>query len=181
MNRYIGYFISGLLFVVPLAVSLWTVYLLYTFIDGLIPIPIPGIGFLLVILIITTIGFFFKKFSIASSVLGIETIIKKVPLLNLVYSSVQDLMSSLVGSKKKFDKPVLVRMNNNLFKPGFVTANDLGKNGLSGVSTVYFPHSYNFSGNIFLVDRKYIKPIKSSTADVMKYIVSGGVSGAIKV
>ena len=67
MNRYIGYFISGLLFVVPLAVSLWTVYLLYTFIDGLIPIPIPGIGFLLVILIITTIGFFFKKFSIASS------------------------------------------------------------------------------------------------------------------
>ena len=89
-------------------------------------------------------------------------------------------MSSLVGSKKKFDKPVLVRMNNNLFKPGFVTANDLGKNGLSGVSTVYFPHSYNFSGNIFLVDRKYIKPIKSSTADVMKYIVSGGISGKIK-
>ena len=109
MNRYIGYFISGLLFVVPLAVSLWTVYLLYTFIDGLIPLPIPGIGFLLVILIITMIGFLFKKFSIASSVLGIETIIKKVPLLNLVYSSVQDLMSSLVGSKKKFDKPVLVR------------------------------------------------------------------------
>ena len=181
MNRYIGYFISGLLFVVPLAVSLWTVYLLYTFIDGLIPLPIPGIGFLLVILIISMIGFLFKKFSIASSVLGIETIIKKVPLLNLVYSSVQDLMSSLVGSKKKFDKPVLVRMNNNLMKPGFVTAEDLSKNGLSGYSTVYFPHSYNFSGNMFLVDKKHIKPIKSSTADVMKYIVSGGVSGSIKV
>ena len=98
-----------------------------------------------------------------------------------IYSSVQDLMSSLVGTKKKFDKPVLVRMNNNLLKPGFVTAKDLSKIGLSGFSTVYFPHSYNFSGNIFLVDRKYIKPIKSSTADVMKYIVSGGVSGSIKV
>ena len=56
MNRYIGYFFSGLLFVVPLAVSLWTVYLLYTFNAGLIPIPIPGIGFVLVILIITTIS-----------------------------------------------------------------------------------------------------------------------------
>ena len=154
MNRYIGYFISGLLFVVPLAVSLWTVYLLYTFIDGLIPIPIPGIGFVLVILIITSIGFFFKKFSIASSVLGIETIIKKVPLLNLVYSSVQDLMSSLVGSKKKFDKPVLVRMNNNLFN--FVNDSEIKcENKTLGIKNYNNYKNYtafNFLPNLHIVN-----------------------------
>ena len=181
MNRYVGYFLSGLLFVVPLGVSLYIMYILYNFIDGLIPIPIPGIGFVLVIIIITLTGFFVKKYSIASSVLGIETVIKKVPLLNLVYSSVQDLMSSLVGTKKKFDKPVLVKMNDNLMKPGFVTTEDLNEIGLPGISSVYFPHSYNFSGNIYLVDRKNLKVIKSSTSEVMKYIVSGGVSGSIKM
>ena len=179
MNKYVGYFLSGLLFLVPLAVSLYIIFIFYNFIDGLIPISIPGIGFALVIFIITVTGFFVKKYSIASSVLGIETIIKKVPLLNLVYSSVQDLMSSLVGSKKKFDKPVLVQMSDDLMKPGFVTAEDLNEIGLPGIASVYFPHSYNFSGNLFLVDKKKIKIIKSSTSEVMKYIVSGGVSGSI--
>jgi len=181
MNKYVAYFISGLLFVVPLAVSLYTIFILYNFIDGLIPIPIPGIGFAAVILLVTLIGFVVKKYSIASSVLGIETVIKKVPLLNLVYSTIQDLMSSLVGSKKRFDSPVIVKMNDNIMKPGFVTAKDLKEIGLPGLASVYFPHSYNFSGNVFLVNRKHIKPIKSSTSEVMKYIVSGGVSGSIRV
>ena len=181
MNKYVGYFLSGLLFLVPLGVSFYIIYFLYNFVDGILPIPIQGIGFLLVLVIITLTGFFVKKYSIASSVLGIETIIKKVPLLNLVYSSVQDLMSSLVGTKKKFDKTVLVKMNDKLMKPGFVTSKDLKKIGIPGVVSVYFPHSYNFSGNIYLVGKNNIKVIKSSTSEVMKYIVSGGVSGSIKV
>ena len=74
-----------------------------------------------------------------------------------------------------------VKMNDNIMKPGFVTAKDLKEIGLPGLASVYFPHSYNFSGNVFLVDRKLIKPIKSSTSEVMKYIVSGGVSGSIRV
>jgi uncharacterized membrane protein len=40
---------------------------------------------------------------------------------------------------------------------------------------VYVPHSYNFSGNLFIVERKYVTPLQSDGAEIMKFIVSGGV------
>ena len=89
-------------------------------------------------------------------------------------------MTSFVGEKKKFNKPVLVKVETNLFKPGFVTSDDLKNVGLSGKVSVYLPHSYNFSGNVFITNKKNVIPLKNSSSDVMKYIVSGGISGSIK-
>ena len=42
---------------------------------------------------------------------------------------------------------------------------------------VYFPHSYNFSGELFIVPSEHVKKIDAPPSDVMKFIVSGGVSG----
>jgi uncharacterized membrane protein len=89
-------------------------------------------------------------------------------------------MTSFVGEEKKFNKPVLVKVESNLFKPGFVTSEDLKNVGLKGKVSVYLPHSYNFSGNVFITEKKNIIPLKNSSSEVMKYIVSGGISGAIK-
>ena len=110
----------------------------------------------------------------------VEDLIKKVPLLNLIYSSVKDLMNSFMGDEKKFNEPVLVKFESNIYKPGFVTSEDLKEINLPGMVSVYLPHSYNFSGNVFITDKKNIKPLKNTSADVMKYIVSGGISGKIK-
>jgi uncharacterized membrane protein len=42
---------------------------------------------------------------------------------------------------------------------------------------VYFPHSYNFSGNLYLVPRENITVLTSfDAADALKFIVSGGVT-----
>ena len=41
---------------------------------------------------------------------------------------------------------------------------------------MYIPHSYNFSGNLYVVEKKYITPIDASSSEVMKLIVSGGVA-----
>ena len=41
---------------------------------------------------------------------------------------------------------------------------------------VYIPHSYNFSGNLFVVEKKYITPIDAPSSEIMKLIVSGGVA-----
>jgi uncharacterized membrane protein len=41
---------------------------------------------------------------------------------------------------------------------------------------VYFPHSYAFSGNVFLVERNKIKFYNGNQADFMKYIISGAVT-----
>jgi uncharacterized membrane protein len=52
-----------------------------------------------------------------------------------------------------------------------------GPSGAEGDAwvAVYFPHSYNFSGNVYVVRRSQTRSIDAPSADFMKFIVSGGV------
>ena len=181
MGNFLNNFLRGLLLIVPMAGAMYVVWYLYDFLDNIIPFPkgIPGLSFVTVIVLITIFGSIPKKYNYGI-VSWFESLIRNIPLLNLIYSSIKDLMSSFVGEEKKFNKPVLVRIENEIFKPGFVTTDDLKDLGLPGMITVYLPHSYNFSGNVFLTDKKNIKPLKSSSSDVMKFILSGGISGKIE-
>ena len=45
---------------------------------------------------------------------------------------------------------------------------------------VYLPQSYNFAGNLILVERDRVTPIEADSADLMAFIVSGGVSTSQK-
>ena len=181
MRNLINNFLRGLLLVVPMAAAIYVVWYLYNFLDSLIPVApdIPGLSFILVVLLITIAGSYAKRYN-TGLVNWFENFIKDVPLLNLIYSSIKDLMTSFMGEKKKFNKPVLVKVEASLYKPGFVTSEDLKNVGLNGKVSVYLPHSYNFSGNVFITEKKNIIPLKNSSSEVMKYIVSGGISGAIK-
>ena len=181
MRNLISNFLRGLLLVVPMAAAIYVVWYLYNFLDSLIPVAknIPGLSFLLVVLLITITGSYAKRYN-TGLLIWFENFIKDVPLLSLIYSSIKDLMTSFVGEEKKFNKPVLVKVESNLYKPGFVTSQDLKNVGLPGKVSVYLPHSYNFSGNVFITEKKNIIPLKNSSSDVMKYIVSGGISGGIK-
>ena len=179
MSNLINNFLRGLLLLVPIAAAIYVVVTIYNTLDSLIDFGIPGLSFLLVVLLITITGSYAKRYN-TGLLIWFENFIKDVPLLSLIYSSIKDLMTSFVGEKKKFNKPVLVKVESNLYKPGFVTSQDLKNVGLPGKVSVYLPHSYNFSGNVFITEKKNIIPLKNSSSDVMKYIVSGGISGGIK-
>ena len=69
-----------------------------------------------------------------------------------------------------FDKNV------DAMKPGFLTAEDLSSIDLKGHVAVYMPHSYNFSGNIFIVPKENVIPVNIPSVDFMKFIVSGGIT-----
>ena len=56
-KRIITYFFRGLLFVVPIALTIYVIYLIIQFLDGILPIPIPGLGILIMLAFITFIGF----------------------------------------------------------------------------------------------------------------------------
>jgi len=49
--------------------------------------------------------------------------------------------------------------------------------GLLDHVAVYFPQSYNFAGNILIFPKEQVHPLEAESADVMAFIVSGGVSG----
>jgi uncharacterized membrane protein len=86
-------------------------------------------------------------------------------------------MGAFVGEKKKFSSPVIVQISDSLSRLGFITQENMGILGESDLVAVYFPHSYNVSGNVFLVKREKVKPLHGvKSSDVMKFMVSGGVS-----
>jgi len=48
--------------------------------------------------------------------------------------------------------------------------------GLTDHCAVYLPHSYNFSGQLLLVPREHVTLVQSGSAELMSFIVSGGVT-----
>ena len=179
MKRLIKYFFEGLLFIVPLAISIYMIYLLFTKIDGLLNISIPGIGFIITITLITFLGFLASNLFTKSILSAIDSLFNRLPFVKLIYSSAKDLIGAFVGDKKKFDKPVFVTISkeSDIKIIGFVTRETLESLGLSDQIAVYVPQSYNFAGNLIIVPKSNISIINSESSDIMAFIVSGGISG----
>jgi len=152
--------------------------LIQNYLESWIKIHIPGLGILLLFGMITLLGM------IGGTIIGapirriIEKLLDRAPVFKLIYSSIRDLLSAFVGKEKKFNQPVLVKVNtiSELEKVGFLTQDDLNSIGIRDKVAVYFPHSYNFSGEMFIVPSEHVRPLNMAPADAMKFVVSGGVA-----
>jgi len=179
MKKFINYFLQGLIYIVPISVTLYVVYWTFIKIDGILPFQFPGLGLIAIIALITFIGFAGSAI-IASPINSFyQGLLKKAPLLQTIYTSMKDLMRTFVGKKKGFDQAVLIKLyeNSTIERIGFITNEDLSSLGIKGGKIlVYLPHSYAFSGQLFVVEKSYITPIDKSSSEIMKLIVSGGVT-----
>ena len=177
IKRVARYFLRGCLVTAPLGLTVYIVWQVLAIIDRILPIPIPGLGILATVTLITLIGL------LTSNVVGktmldlTESLLQRLPLVKLVYTSIKDLVSAFVGDKRRFDAPVAVRVSEDLKVLGFVTRDGLGRLGMPNLVAVYFPQSYNFAGYLLLVPRTHVEPLDLPSAEVMTFIVSGGVSG----
>lgn len=186
MKRIFTYFLQGLLLSGPLAVTLYTVYLMFNFVDRLVRDPlkeyfqfdIPGIGIIVIFLSLTILGLIGQTILARPFINFTRRLLRRAPLLNVIYTSLNDLFTAFVGKEKKFNVPVTVCVNqeNNIWKLGFVTEKNLSEFGLNDMVAVYFPHSYNFSGELYLVPQSSVKLVALSPSEVMKFVVSGGVT-----
>ena len=176
LAKLINYFLRGLLIVLPFAVTFSIVRSIVVTLDDYVNVGIPAVGFLIVIVSITFLGFIGSSLITKPLFSLMDDVLSKIPFVKIIYTSVKDFMEAFVGDKKKFNSPVLVEMSQGLYKPGFITQNDLSNLNLPGMCAVYFPHSYAFSGNLFLLDKNKVKPFDGNATDVMKFIVSGGVT-----
>ena len=179
MKKFINYFLQGLLYIVPITVTLYVVYWTFQKIDGILPFQFPGLGLIIIIALITFIGFVGSSIIVSPINAFFQRLLKRAPLLQTIYSSVKDLMGTFVGKKKGFSQPVLIKLyeNSTIERIGFITNEDLSSLRIKeGKVLVYLPHSYAFSGQLFVVDRSYITPIDSSSSEIMKLIISGGVT-----
>ncbi|PCH53939.1 MAG: hypothetical protein COC22_01310 [Flavobacteriaceae bacterium] len=145
-------------------------------------VTIPGIGILTLIILLIIIGFIGQTFIARPLKLVVRKIIENVPFLNFIYTALNDLFSAFIGKEKKFTKPVLVKIDihSNLERIGFVTEENLNFLDDLDKVAVYFPFSYAFTGELLIVSKENIKSINHNSGDVMKFIVSAGLTGAGK-
>jgi len=186
MKRLVNYFLQGILYLAPLSITAYIIYSAFMFMDGLLQkyleqffeIKIPGLGFLTLVIFLIFIGFIGKTIIADPLKIIFQNIIKNIPLLNFVYTAIKDLFSAFVGKEKKFNKPVLVQMSGNseLEKLGFITEQNLEILNEIDKVAVYFPHSYNFSGELFIVPKTAIKKLDVNSSEMMKFIVSAGLT-----
>jgi len=192
MKKLGSYFFQGVLLVAPIAITVYILYAVFVRVDGwlvhnlepLIGFYIPGLGILILVVSITLLGFIGQTAFLRPIKRLAGQLVKRIPLLNLLYSALNDLFSAFVGNEKKFNVPVKVLFNqeNNLWKLGFITKDSLEEFGLKEMTAVYFPHSYNFSGELYVIQRDRVQPLTDvSPTEVMKFIVSAGVTKIEKV
>lgn len=180
MHLVVKYFLRGLAVVVPIAVTVWVVWQIFTGLDRLINAPYPGLGLALTLAAILLTGVLVSNFVGRALLRGTELLFIRAPFVKIVYTSVKDLVDAFVGDKRRFDRPVSVALTSDgsLRAVGFITRDDLAYLGIPGTAAVYFPQSYNFAGNLVLVEISRITPIDADSSQVMAFVVSGGVSGA---
>lgn len=178
MRTLLNYFVRGLVVIAPVAVTLYVCWAIFTFVDGLLGLPIPGAGFALTIVLITLVGALASGLVTRGLVSLVERVLTRLPFVRLLYTSTKDLLNAFVGERRRFDRPVLVALSaaGDLQAIGFVTQRSLEMLGAPGQVAVYLPQSYNFAGNLLVVPAERVTPLAMDSADVMAFVVSGGVT-----
>ena len=183
----INYFFQGLILIAPLSITLYVLIKTFFYVDDLLKDFLTqwlgfytlGLGILVMLGGLTVIGFLGSTIIFKPLLVVFDRLISRAPLVKIIYTSVKDLLSAFVGSKKKFSEPVLIResKNSDMEKIGFITAHDLSNLGIpEGKVAVYLPYSYNVSGMLVIVPVENVKPLDANSTDVMKFVISAGVT-----
>ncbi len=187
----LNYFFKGLIIVVPLGAAAYLMFWAVSAVDNALNLSdilwvdkhgrsryIPGLGILNVVVIIMIAGVLVTNVITDPIKVWLNRWINRLPFFNFLYSSIKDLTEAFVGDEKKFTEAVIVQVNEfGLKKVGFLVQKDLSKLGLPGEVAVYFPFSYSFAGQVVIVPADQVKPVDKNSADMMKFVISGGVSG----
>ena len=185
-RRLINYFLQGLLYTAPLGITIFILYALFGFFDGLLRssiyswfgVDIPGLGLVIIVALVTLLGYVGQTV-IAQPVKNyISNFLKQTPFLQTIYTAIKDFVEAFLGKEKKFVHPVLVKLSSSLDleRIGFVTQTDLSELKAKEKVAVYFPQSYTFAGDLYIVPSENVTPLDISPKDAMKFAVTGGVA-----
>jgi uncharacterized membrane protein len=181
----------------PIIITAWAVISLFNYIDNILPnlihsvFPlffnpdeegniqrIPGLGFVVIVVIIVLTGFVSSSYVVGKMVDFFGHVLERTPGVRFIYTAVKDFMEAFAGEKRKFDKPVLVNVDaDNVWRLGFMTQNNGTKFGLHDFVVVYVPHSYAVSGIVYIVPVNKVKFLNDvSSTEAMKFALSGGIA-----
>lgn len=183
MKRLVSYFLKGVVFLVPIGLTVWMLFGAVRSVDRwageMLGFSFPGVGLIITVGFTTFVGFLASNFLTKRLVGAFERLFDRLPLVKLLHRSLKDVLNALVGDKRRFDRPVVVNMNaeGSVKALGFVTRDKVDQYGHLDHVAVYFPQAYNFAGQVVLVPNSAVQDLSMAASDVMTFIVSGGISG----
>jgi len=185
-RRLVNYFLQGLLYIAPLGITIFILYGLFGFFDGFLRssiqkwfgVDIPGLGLVIIVGLVTLLGFVGQTVIAQPAKIFVSNLLKQAPFLQTIYTTAKDFIEAFLGKEKKFVHPVLVKLSSSLDleRVGFVTQTDLVELKAKDKVAVYFPQSYSWSGDLFIVPSENVTPLDISPKDAMKFVVTGGVA-----
>lgn len=179
IRKLLAYFFQGLIAIAPLILTFYLLYVSFVYIDGLLPFSIPGLGILVIIVSVTFIGFLVNLAIRTPLYHFARKLLDKMPIVKVMVTSIKDLLSAFVGKEKKFEHPVRIMLDkeNEIERLGFLTQESLNFMDIEDTKiAVYLPSSYGILGELYIVPHANVKPLNNKAAEVMKFIISGGVS-----
>ncbi len=182
-------FTTGLLTLLPLAITIYVFYLVFTFLDDLLSAIVislfgydfQGIGFIGGILLIFLIGFIASNI-IGKRLIGLgDTILQRLPLARGIYSSTKQIIDAFtVQGQNAFQKVVLLEYpRKRLYVLGFVTGSSKGEiqdKTREETLNIFIPTTPNpTSGMLILAPRHEVTELAMTIDEGMKVIISGGL------
>jgi uncharacterized membrane protein len=194
MDSIRKWLLSGLLVIVPIAITIWVMEWIISTLDKtllILPVSwrpdqwigfhIPGFGALLALLILLVLGAVASNFFGKKLVNWWHALLARIPIVRSIYTGVKQVSDTLFSeSGNAFRKAVLIQWpRENMWTIAFVTGAPGGDvvNHLQGTYlSLYVPTTPNPTGGYFVMVRASdCIELKMSVDAALKYIVSMGV------
>jgi uncharacterized membrane protein len=190
-------FFRGIGVLIPLGLTYWFFRALLNAVDGILsPIlekligqPVPGLGFVSMLVIILLVGLLTRNLVGRLFFAWFENLVRTIPFVRSVYSAIKDLVGAFLtgGKGKTFRQVVMTEYpRKGLYSIGFVT-NEMQFTAPDKTTieflNVYIPNPPNpTSGFLVLIPKKEAIRLNLSIEDGLKLVLSGGivVPGALK-
>lgn len=184
-------FLQGLVTFLPIALTIYIVYAGISIVDNflgdalrqILPIYIPGLGFLLTVILILLLGLILNNILASGLFEKFEQKITQVPFVKAIYSPLRDLMNlfSKGGGPGGLQKVVLVDIAESGIRAlGLVTRENFKDipaidQNAEGRVAVYIPMSYGLGGFTLMVPRERITPLDMPIEKAMSLAITGWV------
>lgn len=183
MKPIYQYFFRGLITFLPLALTVYVLFLFVTWTEGLAMALIrpvigdfylPGLGIVLGAGLIVGLGFFISQPSTARLLSWVELPFTNLPVVKSIYSSLKNFADYFAPHEKDAQQVVLLRMpGGELSTVGLVTRQSMtglaqGLNELEDHVAVYLPMGYMIGGYTVFVPRSWTTPIDMTVEEAMR-------------
>jgi uncharacterized membrane protein len=182
-------FVTGLLVIVPIAVSVWTFWTLFLFVDGLLgplvdetfAVRLPGLGLLVAALLVLLMGIFATNV-VGRRILGwLDIVLHRIPIFRNVYSAVKQLLNAFSPENQVAFKEFVILQNREKghYSFGFLTGEltlRRGSDETEALYAVYVPTNHLYLGDILLVRPEDVILTRLTIPQGIQVVLSGGIS-----